>query len=457
MSEEILSTKYDPHDPEILSKIVQGFRSKIVGEDNNIKLLWLACVSKDLPKKNRLSAIITSQSSAGKSNLINTILEPFYDHVIDFTDYTPAFLNRQEMNMNGKIFKMEQMERTNDRKQVSLFNLKFLLTEGKLRIGLVDRDEKGKNSPRVLEVRGIPVFLSTSTNYNIDPETLNRTLLMQVDETEQQTKRIISHIFENYETLSINDSWKEELSELKKLAKAYNQLGHRIRDIVIPFGHKLEKQIPTIDLTIRRDLEKILNLTAVIAFMHASNRIRIQNNDGEHFIKDSFGNTEKLYTYAIVAEPSDFKEAVEIAGVTIKQTLNKINTASMDVYEKFLEYWRKKVEDSSVSGQNSTLDDSETVEVGVTIKELTKITHLSPNRTRELINQLYRSGFLDRERNKNKEFEYFPTGKKFENINIDELEFSKNELEEWIEEQIGRHSSHLEVVYPNARDIVLSE
>ncbi|MEE9242248.1 MAG: hypothetical protein V3U12_03735 [Nitrosopumilaceae archaeon] len=60
-----------------LIKIDESFRPKIVGEDNNIKLLLLACISKDLPKKNRLSVIITSQSSAGKSNLINTILEPF--------------------------------------------------------------------------------------------------------------------------------------------------------------------------------------------------------------------------------------------------------------------------------------------------------------------------------------------------------------------------------------------
>ncbi len=457
MTDDEYATKYDPYDPMILDRIVDGYGPKIVGERNNIKLLWLASISKDLPKKNRLSAIITSQSSAGKSNLINSVLEPFQEDVIDFTDYTPAFLNRQEMDMNGKIFKMEQMERTNDKKQVSLSNLKFLLSEGKLRIGLVDRDEKGKNSPRVLEVRGIPVFLSTSTNYNIDPETLNRTLLMQVDETEQQTKKIVSYIFENYESLSINDRWKGELIELQKLAKIYKQLAHRIRDIVIPFGYKLEKQIPITDLTIRRDLSKILNLTCVIAFIHASNRIRIQNNDGEHFIKDSFGNSEKLFTYAIVAEPSDFKEAISIAGATIKQTLNKINKSSMELFDEIIRAYRAKISENSIPSQNSTLDESDNVEVVVTIKELTKVTHLSANRTRELINQLCRTGFLNRERNKNNEFEYSPTGKKFEDINIDELEFTKKELETWIQKQIGKHSENLEVLYPNARDIVLSE
>ena len=102
--------KYDISDSEILSKIVEGYRSKIVGENNNIKLLWMACVSKDLPKRNRLSGIITSQSSAGKSNLVNSVLMPFQEDVIDFTDYTPAFLSRQEVIMNGKILVLNQKE-----------------------------------------------------------------------------------------------------------------------------------------------------------------------------------------------------------------------------------------------------------------------------------------------------------------------------------------------------------
>jgi len=300
---DYLKTKYDPKDPSILDKIAKGFCPKIVGEENSIKILWLACISKDLPKKNRLSIIITSQSSAGKSNLLNSVLEPFKEDVIDFTDYTPAFLNRQGFNMNGKIFKMEQMEKMNEKKQVSLSNLKFLLTEGILRIGLVEKNDKGKNTPIILEVRGIPVFLSTSTNYNIDPESANRTILMQVDETESQTKRIVSYIFGSYASLTINDQWRGELDELTKLAKAYKFLAKQTRDIVIPFGKKLQEYIPTSNLTIRRDLPKILNLTCAVAFVHASNRIRIQDNKGEEFIVDNYGKTEKRFTYAIVAEP----------------------------------------------------------------------------------------------------------------------------------------------------------
>lgn len=334
MTQEIFKTKYDIKDPNILDKIALSYGSKIVGEVNNIKVLFCACISKNLPRKYRLSVIIASQSSAGKSNLVNNILAPFKKDVIDYTDYSPAFLKRQNLNMDGKIFKVEQMERTNEKNQVSTGSLKFLLSEGKLRVGLVERNEKGKNTPETLEVNGIPVFISTSTNFNIDPETLNRTFLTQVDETETQTKRIVSHIFDDYSTLSVNDQWKMKVSELEKLVEIYKGLSHQITDIVIPFGNKIMDRIPTVNITIRRDLAKILNLTCVIAFIHASDRIRIQDVDGKDFITDSFGKTESRYTYALMAEPSDFKEALEIAGSAIKQTLNKLNESSMGIYEK---------------------------------------------------------------------------------------------------------------------------
>lgn len=429
MQEENLPSKYDVKDPEILSKIVKGFESKIVGEENNIKLLWCAFISKDLPKKYRLSVIITSQSSAGKSNLVNSILEPFKEDVIDFTDYTPAFLQRSEFMMNGKIFKMEQMERTNDKHQVSMSNLKFVLSEGVLKIGLVDTNEKGKREPRTLEVRGIPVFISTSTNHNIDPETQNRTFLMQIDESEEQTKKIASHIFKQYSTLSINDTWNKELEELKKLANAYKGLAHQITDIIIPFGDKLLERIPTANLEMRRDLQKVLNLTSVITFIHASKRIRIRDNEGRQFLLDQWGNTEKRYTYALVADPSDFQEALQIGGETIKQTLNKLNKSSMDIYKSFIELYHEN--------QNE----------GITVKDMAQKTHLSQNRARELLSQLLSSGHLTREKSA-REYHYFPTEKKFQDINTSDIVFTKEELDQLLQNELNGHADRLEILYP---------
>ena len=91
-------------------------------------------------------------------------------------------------------------------------NLKHQLSEGKLKIGLSERDTDGKWKPKELEIRGIPVFISTTTNPNIDSETLNRMILMQIDETEIQTEKITSFTF--VDIFTVNITWTANLELL---------------------------------------------------------------------------------------------------------------------------------------------------------------------------------------------------------------------------------------------------
>src|SRR5207244_2858546 len=138
-------------------------------------------------------------------------------------------------------------------------------------------------------------------------------------------------------SLKINDQWKEELVHLEALFEKYRQLAKQVKDIVLPFAEKLKGKIPSNNLTIRRDLPKILSLTAVIAFIHASNRHRVQYNEGSEFLVGPFGETEKRFMYTIIADLDDFKEAIEIAGSAIRQTLNKVNEVSMKLYGQIIE------------------------------------------------------------------------------------------------------------------------
>lgn len=398
----------------ILGEVVSLYNPKIKGEENNIKFLFCACISKNLPRDYRLHVIITSQSSGGKSNLINTLLEPFKEDVLDFTEYTSAFLNRHQSNMDGLIFKMEQMEKTNDKKQVSLASMKFLLSEGKLRIGLVDKNEKGQQTPKTLEVNGIPVFISTSTNYNIDPETLNRTFLMQVDESEEQTKRIITHVLDKYSSINYNSEWENNLQKLYDISQTYKEVSKQFKGIYIPFADKIKELIPSVNLTMRRDLPKILNLTCVIAFLNFTKRKKIPFDGGQYFYDNL--KAHKMSSYYLLAEPDDFKQAIQIGGETIQQTLNKINSSSMDIYKIFMKLY------------------NENPLGGVTTSDLKTMTSLSQNRVGELLKQLYDMGFLRRDK-EGKEYRYFPTEKKFENIKVDDIAFTEEELDLWLKSQ----------------------
>ena len=118
--EEILDLKFDLLDPNLLDKIADSFNEKIIGETNNKKILFLACMSKDLPQENRISAMISSSSSAGKSNITNRILDAFSDDVIEYTQFTDSFYMRKLGNtsLDGKTanitftIKREDLEKT---------------------------------------------------------------------------------------------------------------------------------------------------------------------------------------------------------------------------------------------------------------------------------------------------------------------------------------------------------
>jgi len=384
----------------------------IVGEKRNVKTLLCCFVSKDLPAKYRLSTIISNNSSTGKSYLLNNVLAPFYEDVIDYTDFTEAHFKRKQTNLNGKIIKIEQLERMNEDHKLSMNKLKHMLSEGRLKFGVVDKNEKGQNTPTEFEILGFPIFVTTVTKFDIDSETANRVLMMTLDESEIQTERIMDYTLNEYSSLNTNELWKSSQKELTDLFKKYKRAAQHIDGILIPFSDKLKKILPR-NLEMRRDLQKILNLTCIIAFFHWQNRVQLVNKNGKHFIKDVFATTEKEFTYYVVAKTQDFIEALEIAGQTIKQTINKSSFRLME-----LQALIKKVY-------------SENGHTGITVRQLKEPAQLSENRVREYLNELIDLGFIEADYSE-KEFKYSPTEKKFSELDPTNLLYSDKEYEEWL-------------------------
>lgn len=420
-----LTNKINPKDPKLLDAIARKYSSKIVGELNNIKTLICSFVSKDLPKKFRLSAIISNSSSTGKSYLLNNVLQPFKNDLIDYTDFTEAHFKRSQHNVNGKIIKLEQLERVNDDKQLSIQRLKHLLTEGVLKFGCVERGEKGENIPKDFVVSGYPVFVTTATKFDIDSETANRVFMMELDESDIQTERIIKYTLSDYSKIKANDEWETSIEELTMFFNQLKKMAQHTEGILIPFAHKLESVIPK-HLEIRRDLAKILNLTCVIAFIHGLNRPYLQDNKPKNFLVDNFGSTEKECTYWVIAKPEDFTEALEIAGQTIKQTINKTSVKQMQLLALVKKLY----------SENCILESR-----GVTVKDIVKHSSViknggySENRARELLNWLANNGFLTRD-DITRENQYFPTEKKFSDLEATSINFTQEEFDIWLKTQL---------------------
>jgi len=129
-----LSLSFDLTAKNLLDQIVDSI-PKIQGEINNKKIIFLSCISKDLPSKFRegMSIVVSSKSSSGKSTLIENCLKPFEKDMFRITEFTQSFYQRHFKNksLNGMILHLEQAEKTNFSGQVKLSIPKFQLSEGK--------------------------------------------------------------------------------------------------------------------------------------------------------------------------------------------------------------------------------------------------------------------------------------------------------------------------------------
>ena len=428
MTDLDIEIPYDLKNEFLLNEIAKSFNEKIIGEQENKKMIFLCCISKNLPRQFRQSAIVSSSSSAGKSNLINSILEIFSKDVIDHTDFTTSFFMRSNPNLNGKILKLEQMEKTNDKHQVSLGILKHQLSEGKTKTGLSERDKDGKWQATNQEVNGIPIFISTTTNQQIDLETMNRAWLLQLDESIKQTELIKKHTLSEYSKPKFVDSWYDTVVKNKTLVEHYEKYARTIDNIYIPYANEIDSVIPSNTVEFRRDLKKILNLTATITFIHYRNRIHIRDNKGKNIIKDQFANSEKTYSYSIISDMADFNEALEIGQQAIKQTMNKVNQATLDVLQV-------------VKEQNNLNGDQ-----GIGLSDIAKELHLSDSRTREKLNQGREAGLILAKRESHA-YLYFPSEKNIELIKPNDVVFSKKDVEKWFMNNFPQ--DRFELKYPS--------
>jgi len=387
---------------------------KIQGEINNKKIIFLSCISKDLPTKFRdgLSIVVSSKSSAGKSTLIENCLKPFQKDMFRFTEFTQSFYQRHFKNksLNGMILHQEQAEKTNFSGQVKLSIPKFQLSEGKTSYGLSERDKDGKFTDTVLDISGFPIYITSTTNPDIEPQELNRITLLQSDETEQQTKKILESILKAYSN-NLDNYDNTSLEELTKLCDIFKEESKQVKDIIIPFQNLLLEKFPK-TLEMRRDIKKILNYTCVIAFIHQKRRKKIRVIENK--IIDTFGKTEPSYKYVIIADLDDFKECLEIGKDIFSQTLNKVNNSTKEIIETVKELYEPEHEP-------------------INSADILKVKNIKQNHANELLRQGHTAGFLSRTK-KGRENYYSPTNKKLDVIDVSSIEFTELDLQKWYKE-----------------------
>ena len=175
-------------DPNLLQRILSDFNQVgLIGEDSNKLVGYLACVSRKLPKP--LGVVIQSSSAAGKSSLMDAILNlmPEEERVSYSAMTGQSLYYLGETYLKNKILAIAEEEGAHN----ASYALKLLQSEGEVKIASTGKDETtGDLVTKEYRVEGPTQLFMTTTAIDVDEELMNRCLVLSVDESTTQTQEI---------------------------------------------------------------------------------------------------------------------------------------------------------------------------------------------------------------------------------------------------------------------------
>jgi DNA primase len=164
-------------------------RVGLVGEPHNALVAYLACISRKLSAP--LAVLIQSTSAAGKSLLMDTVLAltPPEDrvHYSAMTGQSLFYLG--ETDLKHRILAIAEEEGVRQ----AAYALKVLQSQGELTIASTGKDSAtGMLVTQQYRVEGPVMLFLTTTAIDVDEELVNRCLVLTINESREQTRRILA-------------------------------------------------------------------------------------------------------------------------------------------------------------------------------------------------------------------------------------------------------------------------
>ncbi|AXR66856.1 CHC2 zinc finger domain-containing protein [Leptospira mayottensis] len=265
-------------DPELLTNILMDFeKCGLVGERVNSLVGYLASITRRT--ENPLAIIIQSSSSAGKSTLMDAILdfvpEEEKEKYSAMTGQSLFYMSSK--NLKNKVLAISEEEGAERAK----YALKILQSEKKISIASAMKDPTtGRTVTEEYSVEGPVVIFLTTTNLEIDEELENRCLILTVNEGREQTRTILE-IQRELETLDGIVKKRDK----EKIYKLHKNVQRVLRPLVVVNPYAKEMKFPDTKLRMRRDQKKYLTLIKSIALLNQYQREKRIGKDenGESF------------------------------------------------------------------------------------------------------------------------------------------------------------------------------
>lgn len=310
-----------------------------IGDTLGKKVLFLAAHSRKCVRP--LSVLSVANSSAGKSFSQKTVLSLFpEDEVKRYARLTPNSISHfGRYELAHKIVNVDELS---GMEESALGQLRSLLSDGKFTLGYANSDTFTRSiETAIKEIYGPVAFITSTTHEElIDDETRNRFIILKVDESKEQTRKVIESIISRHtEGNGISEKEKQNIIRKYKL----------IAKVIKPMGVKIPSKLASgltfsqDKLTFKRKAEAFMTMIETIALLRQYRKI-------VHSSVDSLGNSYKY----IRADERDITDAVEIMSEIYGDGFESLTPVNRSILQIIASYGKLRAEGKELSPTDVT-------------------------------------------------------------------------------------------------------
>lgn len=291
-------------------------KSGIIGEENSRLLLFLITIS--YLNKNPLHALVQGSSGSGKTHIISRIADLMpQEDVLRFTRITKSSLyNWGEFDLFQKIIIIEDLDGL---KEDALYALREFISNQVLRSSVTIKDKKGNNKSSHKIVKGQFSSLSATTKGETYEDNMSRSFLIAVDESKEQTQRIIAYQNKRNAGEINPDKQQKAINFMQKLVRNLKDY-----EVINPYATKLN--LPEKVHKIRRLNEMYQAVIKQVTFLHQHQRKLTTDNQ-------------------LLTTIEDIEQATEILFESIVLKVDELDGSLRQFYERLKKYVKNEKQD----------------------------------------------------------------------------------------------------------------
>jgi len=344
-------------DPMLLQRLVlDGLDEVIAGEDAARKIIFICSMGRLVINANATSynLLVNSTSGAGKDHVVNNVMKLLPEYAVHKrTRISPKALTywhnakfEPNWTWDGKVLYLEDCSNEVFNSEV----FKVFTSNGSH--ATIVKDQRAID----IEIKGKPVVIVTSASANPHPELVRRFLVVNLNETPEQTQEVMM-------------KWADHAvkGEVPKVSNLYmHSLEYLMpKRVKIPWAKKLLKYLPIKNVIMRTQVSRLVDFIKASTVLFQYQR----EKDSDEFL---------------LADQQDYEIAKDIL---LNTTCNERFVPLTQVQQEILTLIKEM-------GMNKT-DDGER-ETGWTANELVSKMPIARSQFYELINKLVKDGFVEK-------------------------------------------------------------